>query len=102
MTPTLTALPAPPDRNTILIGDAASHLATVEEASVDMALTSPPYFRLRDYGHHAQLGLEADVDEWVAALLAVARHIARTLVPTGTLWLNLGDTYATHPSQGAG
>ncbi|UOT06755.1 site-specific DNA-methyltransferase [Rhodococcus opacus] len=101
MTPTLTALPAPPDRNTILIGDAASHLATVEEASVDMALTSPPYFRLRDYGHHAQLGLEADVDEWVAALLAVARHIARTLVPTGTLWLNLGDTYATHPSQGA-
>lgn len=101
MTATLTALPARPHRNTILVGDATAHLATIEDASIDMALTSPPYFRLRDYGHRGQLGLEAHVDDWVQALLPVTQQIARTLVPTGTLWLNLGDTYATHPSHGA-
>jgi DNA modification methylase len=66
-----------------------------------MVLTSPPYFLLRDYQVSGQLGLESHVDEWVTNLRTVARELHRVLVPTGSLWLNLGDTYATHPRQGA-
>jgi DNA modification methylase len=88
-------------RNHIIVGDALEQLRDVESSSVDMALTSPAYFRLRDYGVDGQLGLEASVDQWVANLVAVSREIQRVLVPTGTYWLNLGDTYSTHASQGA-
>jgi site-specific DNA-methyltransferase (adenine-specific) len=88
-------------RNDILVGDAATELRRLPDASVDMVLTSPPYFRLRDYGHPAQLGLEDSIDQWVEHLEAVAREIGRLLVPTGTFWLNVADSYATHPRQGA-
>ncbi|WP_212745869.1 DNA-methyltransferase [Sinomonas susongensis] len=66
-----------------------------------MCLTSPPYFRLRDYGGDGQLGLEYTVDDWAESVRDIAREVRRVLVPTGTLWLNLGDTYAMHPRQGA-
>lgn len=88
-------------RNRVLHGDAPQQLRCLAGASVDMVLTSPPYFRLRNYNAPGQLGLEDTVDEWVQSLLAVCNDARRVLVPTGTLWLNLGDTYATHPSQGA-
>ncbi|MCW2538724.1 MAG: methylase [Frankiales bacterium] len=84
-----------------LLGDAATVLATLPPASVDMVLTSPPYFRLRDYQMPGQLGLEPHVDGWVGELDLVLRGVRRVLKPTGTLWLNLGDSYATHPTQGA-
>ncbi|MGW3484281.1 DNA-methyltransferase [Rhodococcus indonesiensis] len=93
----MSALP----RNQVLVGDALARLRTLPTGSVDMVLTSPPYFRLRDYGTPGQLGLEPHVDDWVAALMAVSREIRRVLVPTGTVWLNVGDTYATHARQGA-
>jgi site-specific DNA-methyltransferase (adenine-specific) len=88
-------------RNRIIIGDARAQLADMPDSSVDTVITSPPYFRLRDYEVSGQLGTEAHVDEWVTGLREVAREMSRVLVPTGTLWLNLGDTYATHLSQGA-
>jgi DNA modification methylase len=88
-------------RNQILVGDASQQLGTLPAASVDMVLTSPPYFRLRDYQVDGQLGLEAHVEEWVTALRGVARQLQRVLVPTGSFWLNVSDTYATHPRQGA-
>jgi DNA modification methylase len=88
-------------RGDILIGDALDRLRTLPDQSVDMILTSPPYFRLRNYQHDNQIGLEPHVDEWVEQLVAVVDEAKRILVHTGTLWLNLGDTYATHPSQGA-
>ena len=88
-------------RNTILVGDATARLAKLEDTSIDCVITSPPYFRLRDYQHTGQLGLEATVEAWVDGLRPVMRQIARVLVPTGTVWLNLGDTYSTHPRQGA-
>ena len=69
------------------------------DASVDTVITSPPYFRLRDYEVSGQLGAEAHVDEWVSGLRDVAREIGRVLVPSGTFWLNLGDTYATHRAR---
>lgn len=88
-------------RNQILHGDALERLRRLPSQSVDQIITSPPYFRLRDYGVDGQLGLEASVEEWVRGLRAVLRECARVLVPTGTLWLNLGDTYSTKPIEGA-
>lgn len=88
-------------RQTIIVGDAATELTRLPDASVDMVVTSPPYFRLRNYDSRDQIGLEDTLDEWIAALRDVCRQISRILVPSGTLWLNLGDTYATHPRQGA-
>ncbi|OFJ55642.1 DNA-methyltransferase [Mycolicibacterium grossiae] len=88
-------------RREIIVGDALERLRKLPDASVDMVLTSPPYFRLRNYGHNEQIGLEASVNDWVDRLGGVMNEVRRVLVPTGTLWLNLGDTYATHPSQGA-
>ncbi|WP_369044671.1 DNA-methyltransferase [Sinomonas sp. P10A9] len=87
--------------NRILVGDALATLQRLAPGSVDMCLTSPPYFRLRDYDDAGQLGLEPHVDDWATAVRDIAREVHRVLVPTGTLWLNLGDTYAMHPRQGA-
>jgi len=95
-----TTLLSPP-RNTILTGDALEQLRTIPDASIDSIVTSPPYFRLRNYDHDRQLGLEAHVDTWAAQLLGVLRECHRVLVPTGTLWLNLGDSYSTHHREGA-
>ncbi|MDQ1744012.1 MAG: hypothetical protein QOE23_2351 [Pseudonocardiales bacterium] len=90
-----------PPRNRVLAGDARTQLRRLPAASVDLVVTSPPYFRLRDYQIDGQLGLEAHVDQWVSGLQAVAGEVARVLVPTGSFWLNLADTYSTHPRQGA-
>jgi DNA modification methylase len=64
------------------------------DRSVHTVVTSPPYFRARDYGHAGQIGHEPTVEEYVAKLVAVFREAWRVLRPTGTLWLNIGDTYA--------
>jgi site-specific DNA-methyltransferase (adenine-specific) len=89
------------NRNRIIVADALAELRRLPAASVDMVLTSPPYFRLRDYQTSGQLGLEGHVDEWVSSLCAVARQVQRCLVPTGSFWLNVADTYSTHSRQGA-
>jgi len=88
-------------RNTILQGDALDRLAELAPASVDCVITSPPYYQLRDYGADGQLGLEPTVEAWVQNLRPVMRQLARVLTPTGTLWLNLGDTYSRHQRYGA-
>jgi site-specific DNA-methyltransferase (adenine-specific) len=88
-------------RNRIIHGDALERLRDLDTASIDCVVTSPPYFRLRDYQVGGQLGLENHVDQWVEGLRAVFRESARVLVPTGTLWLNLGDSFSTHPREGA-
>lgn len=78
----------------ILIGDALGHLRVMPDNSVHCCVTSPPYFGLRDYGVDGQIGLEPTPDEFVAALVAVFREVRRVLRDDGTLWLNLGDSYA--------
>ena len=88
-------------RNQILVGDAADTLATLPDASVDCVVTSPPYFQLRDYGVHGQLGLEERVEQWVSELMVVMGGLSRILRPSGTLWLNLGDSYSRHQRYGA-
>jgi site-specific DNA-methyltransferase (adenine-specific) len=88
-------------RNAILIGDSLQRLQSLPTASVDCVVTSPPYFGLRDYGVTGQLGQEATVEDWVANLRAVCQELHRVLAPHGSLWLNLGDSYSTHPRFGA-
>jgi len=88
-------------RNTVLVGDAAATIETLPSESVDAVITSPPYFQLRDYGIADQIGLEPSVDEWVDELRVAFRGLARVLKPTGTVWLNLGDSYSRHPRYGA-
>jgi DNA modification methylase len=78
----------------ILTGDCRELLATLPAASVDCCVTSPPYWGLRDYGHAGQLGLEATPAEYVASMVEVFRAVRRVLRDDGTLWLNLGDSYA--------
>lgn len=63
---------------------------------VQTCVTSPPYFGLRDYGHSGQLGLEKTPDEYVASMVEVFRCVRDVLADDGTLWLNLGDSYAAN------
>ena len=78
----------------IITGDCIEVMRSMPDESVHTCVTSPPYFGLRDYGHEGQIGLEPTPDEFVTALVAVFREVRRVLRDDGTLWLNLGDSYA--------
>ena len=80
---------------TIRQGDCRSELSEIPDGSVNCCVTSPPYWGLRDYGTDDQLGLEATPEEYVAKMVAVFDEVRRVLTEDGTLWLNLGDSYAT-------
>jgi len=80
--------------NRIIQGDALESLKLLSAESIDCCVTSPPYYGLRDYGIGGQIGLEASPEEYVAKLVEVFREVRRVLKPEGTLWLNLGDSYA--------
>ncbi len=86
----------------ILTGNALHILPLISSESVDCVVTSPPYWRLRDYGVAGQLGLEATPALYVESLLAVLTEMKRVLKPQGTLRLNLGDSYARTTGTGAG
>lgn len=90
-------------RNTILTGDARDVLTRLLPESVDCCVTSPAYANaLRRYSDlPAELGQEPTITEYVQSLRAVLRGVRRVLKPTGSLHLNLGDSYARHPRQGA-
>jgi DNA modification methylase len=79
---------------TLYGGDCREVLASLPADSVDCVVTSPPYWGLRDYGAEGQLGLERTPEEYVANMVAVFREVRRVLKPSGTCWLNLGDSYA--------
>lgn len=78
----------------ILVGDCREAMQKIPDESVQCCVTSPPYFGLRDYGHDGQIGLEPTPAEFVAAMVEVFREVRRVLRADGTLWLNLGDSYA--------
>lgn len=80
---------------TIITGDALEMLQTLKAKSVQTCVTSPPYFGLRDYGEAGQIGLEETPQEYVEKLVWVFREVRRVLKDDGTLWLNIGDSYAT-------
>jgi len=79
----------------ILVGDARSRIRCLDAESVRTCVTSPPYFGLRDYGHDGQIGQEQTVAAYVEALVNVFREVRRVLREDGTLWVNLGDSYAS-------
>ena len=82
------------DRYQLHLGDCLEVLKTLPDGSVNCCVTSPPYFGLRDYGHDGQIGLEETPDAFVSKLVEVFREVRRVLKDDGTLWLNLGDSYA--------
>lgn len=78
----------------IIQGDCLAALATLPDQSVHCCVTSPPYWGLRDYGVAGQIGREPTIGEYVEKMVAVFREVWRVLRDDGTLWLNLGDSYA--------
>lgn len=87
--------------NRCYIGDCLDGLREFTEAGIraQTCVTSPPYWGLRDYGAEGQLGLEPTPDAYVARLVAVFRAVRDVLADDGTVWLNLGDSYA-NPDKG--
>jgi DNA modification methylase len=78
----------------IVVGDNRNTLKSLESGSIQTCITSPPYWGLRDYGEDAQIGLEQTPSEYVEELCKVFDEVWRVLADDGTLWLNLGDSYA--------
>ena len=89
-------------RDTILYGDCRETLKNVTNSSVQMCVTSPPYYGLRDYGGEKnQIGQEQTPEDFIDELVKVFREVRRTLKDDGTLWLNIGDSYYNYrPSKG--
>lgn len=83
--------------NTIEFGDCRDTMRrwAAQGVRAQMCVTSPPYFGLRDYGHAGQLGLEQTPEQYIAAMVEVFRCVRDVLADDGTLWLNIGDSYAS-------
>jgi DNA modification methylase len=79
---------------TIHQGDCVEQLRKLPDESVQCCVTSPPYWGLRDYGVDGQLGLEETPEQFVASMVEVFAEVRRVLRSDGTLWLNIGDSYA--------
>jgi len=82
------------EANRILCGDALEVLRTLPDGCVNCCITSPPYFGLRDYGVDGQIGLEETPEAYIARLTEVFREVRRIMVPDGTLWIVIADSYA--------
>ena len=79
----------------IVAGDSRTVLRHVPDDCVRCCVTSPPYWSLRDYRIPGQIGLEAQLADYFASLVAVFGEVRRVLTPDGTLWLNIGDSYTS-------
>lgn len=86
---------------TILLGDALERLRGLPSESVHTCVTSPPYYNLRDYETTGQIGMEETPEKYVDKLAEVFREVRRVLRPDGTLWVNIGDSYATRSGRQA-
>lgn len=84
-----------PLRNEILIGDCRETLSQIPDESVHCYVTSPPYWNLRDYGYDGQIGLEKTPKEFIDELVSVFAEVHRCLRSDGTLFVNMGDSYAS-------
>jgi DNA modification methylase len=80
--------------NTILNGDVFQELKKIPDQSINCCVTSPPYYGLRDYGEDGQLGLEDTPEEYIKRMVEVFSIVKDKLKDDGTLWLNIGDSYA--------
>ena len=83
----------------VVVGDARS--IPLPDGSVQTCVTSPPYFGLRDYGVDGQIGSEDSLDAFLATMVEVMREVRRVLRDDGTVWLNMGDSFASS-TKGSG
>lgn len=88
--------------NHIHISECLSGLKELPDNSVNCCVTSPPYYGLRDYGNKRQIGLEKTPEEYIEKLVAVFHEVRRVMVDDGTLWVNIGDSYAGSMKGAAG
>ena len=87
-------------KDTILYGDCRTTIPTITEP-IQMCVTSPPYYGLRDYGgEDKQIGQEGSPEEFVDQLVEVFKKVRDVMVDDGTLWVNMGDTYYNYRSDG--
>lgn len=86
--------------NKIICGDSLKVLKTIPDEIIDCVVTSPPYWALRDYGVVGQIGLESTIEEYLDKLILIFDEIKRVLKPSGTCWVNFGDTYANKTKGG--
>lgn len=91
----VTPIESIPKTDTIYVGDCLEVMRSWPDKFVQTVVTSPPYWGLRDYGVAGQMGLEATPQEYTESMVNVFREVRRVLKDDGTLWLNLGDSYAT-------
>ena len=79
--------------NKIYQGDALEVLKTFPDECIDLIISSPPYYGLRNYGVDGQIGLEDTFEEYLGKMLLITNELKRVLKPTGQFWLNMGDCY---------
>lgn len=80
--------------NQIYNAECLTGLSLVPDNGINCCITSPPYYGLRDYGNDQQIGLEDTPEEYIDKLVNVFHEVYRVLKPDGTLWINIGDSYA--------
>ena len=86
----------------ILVGNNMDKLKEIDDSTVDCVVSSPPYFGLRDYGVEGQFGLEETLEEYIDKTVLLFEELRRVLKPQGTVWWNLGDSYANKSSAWGG
>lgn len=86
----------------LLIGDVRERLRELADESVNCVVTSPPYWRQRDYGNPAQMGLETTPEEYIAGMVEVFSEVRRLLRKDGVCWINIGDKWAASGVGGGG
>jgi DNA modification methylase len=87
-------------RVTFMTGDALTMLKGIPDGSIDCCVTSPPWYgSLRDYGDPRQVGHEPTIEAYIAKLVAIFREVRRVLADRGSLWLSIGDPYASNSAS---
>lgn len=79
----------------VLTGDTRKLIKAIPDNTFQCAVTSPPYWGVRDYGIDKQIGAEPDLADYISDLVSVFSELRRTLKPDGTFWLNIGNTYTS-------
>lgn len=88
--------------NKIYNGDCLEVLKNFPDNSIDCVVTSPPYWCCRDYGVEGQIGLEEHPQQYINKIVLVMKELKRIIKETGTIWLNLGDSFYTKSGSGQG
>lgn len=90
------------EKNKIYCGDCLKLIKDIPDNSIDCVITSPPYWGLRDYKSIEQIGLEQHPSEYIEKIVAFMKEAKRVIKPTGTIFLNLGDSFYTKSGSGQG